>query len=156
VCNHVREILQAAKDTGETLVAVGDYSTRYGKKLFQEFQCPNIIFPGTLYDKNVVNALRTECVFYLHGHSAGGTNPALLEAMGCGAMVLAHKNAFNDSVLGGLGALWQDEKELTELLVQRPSAEVRAQQRALSQERIAQHFNWEGIASAYLGAMAEL
>jgi len=154
--NHVAEILEAAKETGETLVAIGDYTTKYGKKLKSQFDCQNILFPGTIYDKEVLNALRSQCTFYLHGHSVGGTNPALLEAMGCGTMVLAHDNPFNASVLGGLGALWEDEEALKQLLVQRPSDAIRSEQAAISKQRIQTHFNWPLIADQYLAAFAEI
>ena len=154
--NHIWEILAAAEESGERVVAIGDYSTRYGRKLRKIFDAKHLYFPGTIYDKTVLNALRTQAVFYLHGHSVGGTNPALLEAMGCGAMVLAHNNPFNASVLGGLGALWSDEDELKELLKQRPSAEVRAEQAEISKARVKDYFNWSQIANQYLEAMAGL
>ena len=154
--NHVFEILDAAASTGETLVTVGDYTTRYGRKLKATFPEANIIYAGTIYDKTLLNALRTRATFYLHGHSVGGTNPALLEAMGAGAMVLAHENPFNASVLGGLGALWKDEEALTRLLTQRPSDEIRSEQARLSRERIKTHFNWEDVAENYLKSFASL
>ena len=154
--NHVWEILAAAEESGHTLVAVGDYSTRYGRKLRKTFSAKNIHFPGTIYDKIVLNALRTQAVFYLHGHSVGGTNPALLEAMGCGAMILAHDNPYNASVLGGLGAMWSNEEDLKELLVKRPSAAVRAEQAEISKARVREYFNWSRIAEQYLEAMANL
>ena len=151
--NHVKEILESAKKSGITLVAVGDYSTTYGKKLYRKYQaCENIVFPGTIYEKDVVNALRTHCEAYLHGHSAGGTNPALLEAMGCGAFVLAHSNPFNASVLGGLGGLWSSEEELTAMLQNLPNKEVQIEQGSLAQARIEAHFNWLKIAQEYLKA----
>ena len=154
--NHVFELLDAAVNSGETLVTVGDYTTRYGRKLKATFPEPNIIYAGTIYDKTILNALRTRATFYLHGHSVGGTNPALLEAMGSGSMVLAHENPFNASVLGGLGALWKDEKALTRLLTQRPSDEIRLEQARLSRERIKTHFNWEDVAENYLQSFASL
>ena len=154
--NHVFEILDAAVNSRETLVTVGDYTTRYGRKLKATFPEPNIIYAGTIYDKTILNALRTRATFYLHGHSVGGTNPALLEAMGSGSMVLAHENPFNASVLGGLGALWKDEEVLTRLLTQRPSMEIRSEQARLSRERIKTHFNWEDVAKNYLKSFASL
>ena len=154
--NHVFEILDAAASTGETLVTVGDYTTGYGRKLKATFPESNIIYAGTIYDKTILNALRTRATFYLHGHSVGGTNPALLEAMGSGSMVLAHENPFNASVLGGLGALWKDEDALTRLLTQRPSEEIRSEQARLSRERIKAHFNWEDVAKKYLHSFSSL
>ena len=151
--NHIKEILEAAKQSGTTLVAVGDYATPYGKKLHKAYSdCENIIFPGTIYDKAFVNSLRVQCDAYLHGHSAGGTNPALLEAMGCGAFVLAHSNPFNASVLGGLGGLWSGEEELAEMLQNLPNKEMIKEQGKLARERIKEHFNWPKIAQQYLEA----
>ncbi len=155
--NHVKEILEAAKQSGTTLIAVGDYTTSYGRKLHKAYaDCKNIIFPGTIYDKGLVNALRMHCDAYLHGHSAGGTNPALLEAMGCGAFVLAHSNPFNASVLGGLGGLWSGEEELAAMLQNLPNKQVKEEQGKLAQERIKEHFNWPKIAQQYLEAFGSI
>lgn len=151
--NHVREILQAASESGEQLVAVGDYSTPYGRKLHSEFQSfSNIKFLGTLYKKSTIDALRLHCTSYIHGHSAGGTNPALLEAMGCGCFVLAHNNPFNNSVLGGLGGRWKDANDLKELMTRLPNASLKSVQKELAQERIREFFQWEKVADAYLEA----
>ncbi|HCP40723.1 MAG TPA: glycosyltransferase family 1 protein [Cryomorphaceae bacterium] len=155
--NHVKEILESAKASGKILIAIGDYSTTYGKKLYKKYQtCENIIFPGNIYEKDVVNALRKNCDAYLHGHSAGGTNPALLEAMGCGAFVLAHGNPYNASVLGGLGGLWDGTEELTAMLENLPNNEIRAEQSALAQARVKEHFNWPKIAKDYLKAFQSI
>ena len=71
-------------------------------------------------------------------------------------MILAHDYPFNASVLGGLGALWSDEEGLTELLAQRPTAAVRAEQAEISKARVKDYFNWSRIAEQYLEAMANL
>ena len=155
--NHLKEILESAKQSGKTLVAVGDYSTSYGKKLYHKYrERAHIICPGTIYDKEIIDALRMHCDAYLHGHSAGGTNPALLEAMGCGSFILAHNNPFNASVLGGLGGLWSTAEELTSMLNNLPNNDVRAAQKELAQSRIKEHFNWEGVAKAYINTFEGL
>lgn len=53
------------------------------------------LFPGAIYDPEVVRALRFHARAYLHGHQVGGTNPSLVEALGAGNAVLAHDNRFN-------------------------------------------------------------
>jgi glycosyltransferase involved in cell wall biosynthesis len=151
--NHIKEILEAAKASGKMLITIGDYTNRYGRQLKKRFKdCSSIYFTGSLYDKNILNELRLNCDAYLHGHSAGGTNPALLEAMGCGAFILAHNNPFNASTLGGLGALWSDPNELSDLLRNLPNQEIKLKQRELSRNRIRESFNWETVASQYLDA----
>jgi len=48
------------------------------------------MFPGAIYDKATVSALRFHSALYAHDHQVGGTNPSLVEAMGAGSAVLAH------------------------------------------------------------------
>jgi len=84
------------------LVVIGDFTrNKYGKRLYAEYgSSEKIIFLGSIYDKKVLNNLRYHSFIYFHGHSVGGTNPSLLEAMGCSCSIIAHKNEFNESVLG--------------------------------------------------------
>jgi hypothetical protein len=53
-----------------------------------------------VYEQPKLTALKKYCSLYFHGHSCGGTNPSLLEAMAGSALVCAHDNAFNRAVLG--------------------------------------------------------
>ena len=55
--------------------------------------------PGPLYDQHILNNLRYYSARYFHGHSVGGTNPSLLEAMACCCNIAAHNNIFNKTVL---------------------------------------------------------
>jgi glycosyltransferase involved in cell wall biosynthesis len=59
-----------------------------------------VVFPGAVYEKPTVSALRYFCRLYIHGHTVGGTNPSLVEALGAGSAVLAHDNRFNRWVAG--------------------------------------------------------
>ena len=52
-------------------------------------------FLGAIYDPERVQALRFHSCGYLHGHTVGGTNPSLVEAMAAGNPVIAHDNAYN-------------------------------------------------------------
>ena len=50
--NHIKEILEAAKQSGKTLITIGDYTNRYGRQMQKRFKdCSSIYFPGTVYDK---------------------------------------------------------------------------------------------------------
>ncbi|MEL7520364.1 MAG: hypothetical protein AAGJ80_01880, partial [Cyanobacteria bacterium J06553_1] len=70
-----------------------------------------VIFPGGIYDQATVGALRYYASLYVHGHSVGGTNPSLVEAMGAGASVLAHSNHFNRWVAGPGAHYFKDADE---------------------------------------------
>lgn len=59
-----------------------------------------VVFLGAIYDATIVKALRCYCRLYVHGHTVGGTNPSLIEALGAGSAVLAHDNKFNRWVAG--------------------------------------------------------
>ena len=54
-----------------------------------------VSFLGAIYDPEIVRALRYHCSAYLHGHTVGGTNPSLVEALGAGNPVIAHDNPYN-------------------------------------------------------------
>ena len=53
------------------------------------------MLPGAIYDQATVKALRYHARAYLHGHTVGGTNPSLVEALAAGNMVIAHDNPYN-------------------------------------------------------------
>ena len=78
------------------LLVIGNCDKSYGiylKKKFEAFD--TIRFLGGIYDQELLNNLRHYSNIYFHGHQVGGTNPSLLEAMGAGALVAAHRNIFN-------------------------------------------------------------
>lgn len=82
-------------------LVIGDYKINsFGKRIKEKFQNhKNIIFLGSIYVLEELNCLRHFCNLYFHGHSVGGTNPSLLEAMGSGNLIIAHNNTFNKAVL---------------------------------------------------------
>lgn len=83
------------------LVIVGKTNTPYGKHLVERYgDDRNIRFVGGIYDFRKLNSIRHYSYAYFHGHSVGGTNPSLLEAMASGCFILAHDNIFNRAVLG--------------------------------------------------------
>jgi glycosyltransferase involved in cell wall biosynthesis len=82
----------------------------------------------------------------------GGTNPALLQAMGCGALPVARDVCFNREVIGDWGFFWDANAEacaraMNEVL-QLPEAALESL-RAKAQERIASEYNWEGVTEAH-------
>jgi glycosyltransferase involved in cell wall biosynthesis len=79
------------------LVFVGNWNySSYGIQTKKKYcNRPHIILLDAIYDQKELNVLRSNCKVYLHGHSAGGTNPALVEAMHLGLPILAHSSIFN-------------------------------------------------------------
>jgi glycosyltransferase involved in cell wall biosynthesis len=81
-------------------VVVGDTNNSFGQRLVKKFrEDQRILFAGAVYNQTVTHTLKYFSHLYFHGHTVGGTNPSLLEAMGSGALIAAHQNEFNRAVL---------------------------------------------------------
>jgi glycosyltransferase involved in cell wall biosynthesis len=98
-------------------LVIGNHQNSFGKYLVEKFKDEQrIIFLGPNYNLEELNNLRYYSNLYFHGHSVGGTNPSLLEAMGSGALICAHQNEFNSSILGNEAYYFSDSKDVTALL----------------------------------------
>jgi glycosyltransferase involved in cell wall biosynthesis len=100
--NSIEPILEgvSASTSARQFLVIGNHATRYGEFLKAKFPDPCIRFMGAVYDMAFLNELRWFSNVYYHGHTVGGTNPSLLEAMASGALICAHGNIFNRSILG--------------------------------------------------------
>ncbi len=94
--NHVRIAAEALSSLAPVVV-VGPFDNPEGRALQQ---LPNVRLLGGQFDAGLLDSLRAHCGLYIHGHSAGGTNPSLLQAIAAGCAIAAHDNAFNRGILG--------------------------------------------------------
>lgn len=149
--NHIEDIFQAsrASENGRPLVAVGNWGTKLGKRLQRLYNTGNFIFIEGVYDKIALNQLRTHARYYFHGHSVGGTNPSLLEAMACGCCIVAHDNAFNRNVCGDDALYFSCWQELTKILDTEEGLGQRSLWGRKNKEKIRQQYSWEAVAEAY-------
>ena len=113
--NNILEIVSSfsQKQRNIKLVILGNYKpdeSAYHKKV-TESASDEVLFLGAIYDLAVTNALRFYTKLYIHGHSVGGTNPSLVEAIACSCPVLAHDNLFNRWVTDEKAHYFKDEKE---------------------------------------------
>lgn len=111
-----------------------------------------IKFVGTVYDAELLTKIRENCCGYFHGHSVGGTNPSLLEALGATKLNLLYDVGFNREVAEDAALYWSlDEENLAELIdmVDRFSSEVVQDYGNKSKERIQECYNWKMIADKY-------
>jgi glycosyltransferase involved in cell wall biosynthesis len=104
---------------------------------------------GSVFDKELLNQLRFYSKLYFHGHSSGGTNPSLLEAMAASAMICAHDNVFNRAVLNGNGFFFQDEKEIAEIIQGNVDDTTKKMWVRQNIERLDTIYNWEKVIDAY-------
>ncbi len=101
--NNIETILDgvAKAKTKTPFLVIGKHDTNaFGKHLTEKFKdVKHIQFLGGIYNFDHLNNLRYFSNLYFHGHSVGGTNPSLLEAMASRALIVAHENEFNGKIL---------------------------------------------------------
>lgn len=89
----------------------------FGRKLQEEYsEDKRIRFVGANYNQEELNNIRYFSRYYFHGHSVGGTNPSLLEAMASSALIIAHRNIFNRSILEDNAVYFDTFMEITRIL----------------------------------------
>jgi glycosyltransferase involved in cell wall biosynthesis len=150
--NNIEMILDgfAASNTSKKFLVIGDTGNRFGKYLVNKFRDDGrIIFGGTVYDSKILHSLRFYSHLYFHGHSVGGTNPSLLEAMASRCIVATHENPFNKAVVGEDGYYFSNKEHVLSLVnsIDRGSIEERMITNNIS--KIRQTYNWDLIIDQY-------
>lgn len=122
----------------------------YRNELKSRYSSERLIrFEEPLYDRKKLDSIRHFARYYLHGHSAGGTNPSLLEAMACRCRIIAHDNVFNRSVLGSNAFYFNNAGQLSALLAQFPDDGFFYRAVDNNLETISVHHSWELITDHY-------
>jgi glycosyltransferase involved in cell wall biosynthesis len=152
--NHVLEIIEGFEQSDSIfpLVVLGNVENpnTYVRALLSK-QSGRIRFLGTVYDKQKLAALRYYTRAYIHGHSVGGTNPSLLEAMACSNLVIAHDNPFNREVLGEAGLYFERRNQLSTMINAVSLADANfSERRKQAVPIIESRYSWDRIARAYL------
>jgi glycosyltransferase involved in cell wall biosynthesis len=116
--NNCHIILDAFSKTDKKLVYIGNWEkSEYGRALMDQYApFPNIIILGPEYNLDTLYALRSNATMYIHGHSAGGTNPSLVEAMFFGKPILAYDVLYNRATTGDKAYYFKDSESLISLL----------------------------------------
>jgi glycosyltransferase involved in cell wall biosynthesis len=110
---------------------------------------------GHVSDQELLLELWGQCGVYVHGHSVGGTNPALLQALGAGAPTLALNTVFNREVIGDEEQLFADRPDAlaTGIKTVLSDAAMRSRFRERGQTIIRERYSWSGVIDAYLNAL---
>ena len=104
--------------TSKNIVIIGNWkNSRYSKKLYKRYShYSNIFLYHAIYDQNLLNLLRSNCEVYIHGHSAGGTNPALVETMYAGKPVIAYDVVYNRKTTSGRALYFKNSNDLANII----------------------------------------
>lgn len=155
----IQEFLRAR--TKRSLVILGGnfYRSAYEDEI-RRVKDPRVCFAGFIADPDLLYAFYRYSYVYIHGHSVGGTNPTMLEALANSCCVLALDTPFSREMLGGdrYGLFWQKEPgELAEKLsgIDAEPAVVE-RYRLAAVQRIHGEYNWDHVASQYLDLVATL
>ncbi len=150
--NNIEMIVEGfnASRSDKKLLVLGNTDNSFGQSIVRRFSGDSrISFPGAIYDARKIHTLKIFSSLYFHGHSVGGTNPSLLEAMASRALVAAHNNPFNKAILGEDAYYFSESKDVTALVERTVDQENREGMIEKNLQKIREHFNWETITDEY-------
>lgn len=150
--NHPLEVREAFEKvaTPLKLALIGDapYAADYIRRV-RDTKDPRVVIPGAIYGDGY-RELGSHCFAYIHATEVGGTHPALIEAMGRGALVLYRDTPENAEVAGGAGIPFGPDDLAAKL---RLSIAMSVLDRAALQrkalERVRQRYSWDAVTDAY-------
>ena len=155
--NNIHVTVQAflKSTSNRKLVIIGNFSSKkYQRHVLKILEDNNagerVILTGAIYDVHLLNMLRQNCFAYIHGHSVGGTNPTLLEAMSMKNLVIAHGNEFNREVGGQTTLYFKDASDLAakiEEIENKPDSFAHLKEAAYS--RVLSNYSWTDIVQEY-------
>jgi glycosyltransferase involved in cell wall biosynthesis len=154
--NNIETIIQAYLTSGDEkpLLIVGNTGNAFGTRMKETYGAEKgVRFPGAIYDATIINALRHYAYLYYHGHSVGGTNPSLLEAMGCRARIAAHRNQFNEAVLGEDAFYFSDAADIKDIILNAGPKKEQQSWLDANVQKIKDTFNWPAVIDAYEAMM---
>jgi glycosyltransferase involved in cell wall biosynthesis len=150
--NHPLEVRQAFEQvvTPLKLALIGDapYADEYIRRV-RDTNDPRIVIPGAIYGQGY-RELGSHCFAYIHATEVGGTHPALIEAMGRGALVLYRNTPENAEVAGDAGIPFEPGELTAKLkaVLSMPEAEREAL-RHRAAEIVRVRYSWDAVTDAY-------
>ena len=152
--NSVAEIVRAysarSRPYGLAVVGPVDAETNTYHRALLAAAGNSVRFLGPIYDQESLAALRFHALAHLHGHTVGGTNPSLVEAMGAHNAIIAHDNRFNRWVAGESAVYFSGEADLRSALDRLDASDEPLEgMRRGSRARFEKCFTWPQILSEY-------
>jgi len=156
--NNIEIILDGFHSSNSTkkFIVIGNTNNSFGERMLNKFKSDErIVFLEGIYDDRITNTLKAHCSLYFHGHSVGGTNPSLLEAMAGKALIAAHENDFNKEVLGNDGYYFTAANHVRQLIEQIVKGAVEEKMISNNLQKIRDKYNWQNITDQYESFITE-
>lgn len=141
------------------LIVVGKTNTPHGKHLVETYKDhSNIRFVGGIYDFNKIDSIRYFSSAYFHGHSVGGTNPSLLEAMASSCFIIANDNIFNKAVLKEEALYFTYKEDVTSIVNNLSNSITNLKKQFVSNnlDEIKNEYSWEKLVDQHEKYFEEL
>lgn len=148
--NNVKLILNAFSKSNHSLVIIGNWkNSDYGVNLYNEYNnYNNLWLLNPIYDQDILNQIRSNSRIYIHGHSAGGTNPSLVEAMFLGLPIVSFDVNYNRETTFNQALYFKDSHSLNIILDNVKSNELSSLS-LLMKEIAVKNYTWELISEKY-------
>lgn len=149
--NNIERILDGVVQSKypNPFLVIGNIQNKFGLYLQEKFKDEaRIRFIGPVYAINKLDNLRYHSDLYFHGHSVGGTNPSLLEAMASRSFIIAHNNPFNRSILENNARYFDTEIDVKNIL-EDDFTSLKEEAKELNYQKIKNEFSWETIIEQY-------
>ena len=128
-------------------------STNYYTDILSKTNCSNdkrIVFIDGIYDSEKLAIIRKNAYAYIHGHSVGGTNPSLIEAMSLTDLNILYDVCFNHDVGLDTCLYFKDEGSLCDLLNNKKLLDKAKKDLSRKvKKRVEENFTWEIIVNKY-------
>jgi glycosyltransferase involved in cell wall biosynthesis len=149
--NNIELILEAFTEINFPIVIVGNWNnSEHGKELFKrysKFEHVHLLDP--IYEREILDQLRSNCCLYIHGHSAGGTNPSLVEAMYLKLPIIAFDVKFNRITTNNEALYFKGKIDLVNLFRNIRSEELDAIADKMY-HYAKENYTWKKISNLYL------
>ncbi|GAA0815273.1 DUF1972 domain-containing protein [Colwellia asteriadis] len=145
--NNVEMILESFSHTNKPLKFIGNWdNSDFGRRMKAKYQnIKNIDIIAPIYDLSALFEIRKSCSFYVHGHSAGGTNPSLVEMMHFNKTVIAFDCNYNRASTENVASYFSNTEELTHHI--NVSSDINNAQSML--EIAQRRYTWEIVKQQY-------
>ena len=116
--NNIELILNVFSRSEKKLVLVGNWQVSdYSRMILERYsKFANLLLIGPIYEQDKIDSLRSNCKMYIHGHSVGGTNPSLVEAMSLGLCVACFDVSYNRETTENCALMFSNEFDLNEIV----------------------------------------